>query len=271
MEILSEQGQEIARAAAARHGVSPEAAGELLRALALGGGTQAQFSHPELGGMGQWSRGGMLMIGDMFNNALKAKVDALATDLAGQLGSADVLRRDPASGGASGWPAEFGQPASSGAQNDMRYAFFPGARRLVIARGGATEIYDSGEHVITGVGQQQGSGQDIAFSTPQGPLDLASLRRLDRTSGEPEGPVPEETGETPKPIPREAASSHAAPTPAPSAHPAAPAPEGGRPAAPGGSGTDVLATIERLAELKGRGILSEEEFAAKKAELLGRL
>jgi hypothetical protein len=35
--------------------------------------------------------------------------------------------------------------------------------------------------------------------------------------------------------------------------------------------TDLFAKIERLAELHKKGILSSEEFAAKKAELLSRL
>jgi hypothetical protein len=34
---------------------------------------------------------------------------------------------------------------------------------------------------------------------------------------------------------------------------------------------DIFANIERLAELQQKGILSPEEFAAKKAELLSRL
>ena len=34
---------------------------------------------------------------------------------------------------------------------------------------------------------------------------------------------------------------------------------------------DVVATIEKLAELRNKGILSDTEFAAKKAELLSRL
>jgi membrane protease subunit (stomatin/prohibitin family) len=34
---------------------------------------------------------------------------------------------------------------------------------------------------------------------------------------------------------------------------------------------EVMATIEKLAELKGKGILTEDEFAAKKAELLKKL
>jgi Short C-terminal domain len=34
---------------------------------------------------------------------------------------------------------------------------------------------------------------------------------------------------------------------------------------------DILTSIERLAELHARGILTDAEFSAKKAELLGRL
>ena len=34
---------------------------------------------------------------------------------------------------------------------------------------------------------------------------------------------------------------------------------------------EVMATIEKLADLKAKGVLSEEEFAAKKAELLKKL
>ena len=43
--------------------------------------------------------------------------------------------------------------------------------------------------------------------------------------------------------------------------------------APGGSGDPgaIVAAIESLAGLHERGILSDEEFAAKKTELLGRL
>ena len=37
------------------------------------------------------------------------------------------------------------------------------------------------------------------------------------------------------------------------------------------TGGDIFAAIERLAELKDKGILTDDEFAAKKAELLSRL
>ncbi|HEU6454438.1 MAG TPA: SHOCT domain-containing protein, partial [Roseateles sp.] len=37
------------------------------------------------------------------------------------------------------------------------------------------------------------------------------------------------------------------------------------------SPTDVMTTLEKLGELKDKGILTQEEFDAKKAELLKKL
>ena len=54
----------------------------------------------------------------------------------------------------------------------------------------------------------------------------------------------------------------------------------GAPAAPAAAGAaapvgvkpeDVMATLEKLGELKAKGILTEDEFNAKKAELLKKL
>jgi len=77
---LTEQGQQLVFRLASRTGFSPEAVKQLLMALQRGNGAMAQFSHPEFGGSGQWARGGMVMLGDMFNNELKARVDGLAND-----------------------------------------------------------------------------------------------------------------------------------------------------------------------------------------------
>src|SRR5215203_7072709 len=82
MTGLTPEGQQAVEGVSQRHGVSLEAVLTLLRALVAGHGTQAQFSHPELGGMGQWTQGGMTMVGDMFNHGLKARVDAICTELA---------------------------------------------------------------------------------------------------------------------------------------------------------------------------------------------
>jgi hypothetical protein len=61
--------------------VSTDAVMTLLQALVNGNGTMAQFNHSELGGGGQWMRGGMTMVGDMFNYGLKSKVDGLCSEL----------------------------------------------------------------------------------------------------------------------------------------------------------------------------------------------
>ena len=86
MEPLSPEGLEIIEELARRYGVSTQAVTTLLQAVISGHGTMAQFSHPELGGLGQWAQGGMTMTGDMFNDALKAKVNGLCSDLASLLG-----------------------------------------------------------------------------------------------------------------------------------------------------------------------------------------
>jgi hypothetical protein len=43
------------------------------------------------------------------------------------------------------------------------------------------------------------------------------------------------------------------------------------PKPPQGSSEDVFARLERLAGLHKKGVLTDEEFAAKKAELLDRI
>lgn len=150
---------------AAKHAVSAAAVANLAEAIERGGGSLAQFSHPELGGTGQWMRGGMLMIGDMFNDRLKARVAALCIDVADALGEAPPIVSTPKSSGQHWWPGGLGMPSAVGSQNEMRYAFFPTSRRLVIDDNGQVHTYDTGEHVITGVSQQQSAHQSISFTT----------------------------------------------------------------------------------------------------------
>jgi hypothetical protein len=269
MQNLTEEGRRAVTDVAQRHGVGEGAAETLLAALISGGGRMAQFSHPDLGGMGQWSQGGMIMVGDMFNHGLKARVDAVCRDLAVLLqshrltepafsgGPAPSQSQSQGSGAAgvslfasgsgvtdSGqwWPTDLGAPASTGAQNDMRYGCFPEQRRLVIESRGRRTVYDTGEHRISGFGQQQSGDQALTFTSQHGPVRLTDL------------PVIEGAG-----APKAAEPSR---------------PESSAPMGPAGSAseqTDIMATIERLAGLRDKGVLSEDEFAAKKRELLGRL
>ena len=169
---------------AAQHGVSAGAIEALADALSRSQGRAAQFSHPELGGMGQWMAGGMLMIGDMFNHELKVKVDRLCHAVA-----AAIADRPRSSGNTPDaqavknpigwWPPEFGTASAAGSQNAMRYAFFPAAQRLVIDDNGAVSIYDTGEHYLTGVSQQQSSSQTLSFSGTDGrSMPLSNFKRL---------------------------------------------------------------------------------------------
>jgi hypothetical protein len=161
-----------------RHGFSPEAARVVAEALRHGGGRMAQFNHPELGGMGQWVAGGMLMIGDMFNNGLKARVDALCRDLAAVPGPVPAAAEQQPGQTSHWWPDYLGSPSAAGAQNDMRYACFPDRRRLALLRDGSVHVYDTGEHRITGFSQQQSGSQSLAFTSQMGPIRLEDLKEV---------------------------------------------------------------------------------------------
>ena len=160
----------------------------------------AQFNHPELGGMGQWSTG-MLMIGDMSNSALKARVLALCDELScfaalepaanspnrfkGTARSYDgetVLPVDNQTmrpfDNIVWWPESLGVPSSSGAQNRVRYAYFPEASRLAIERSGHVTIYDTGRHKIYGVSQSQGTSDSLVFESQLGPVSENELMEV---------------------------------------------------------------------------------------------
>ncbi|HEY3721358.1 MAG TPA: SHOCT domain-containing protein [Roseiarcus sp.] len=265
MPNLTPAGLRLVAEVASRHGVSLEAAFAVLDSLALSNGTQAQFNHPDLGGMGQWSRGGMIMIGDMFNQGLKHRVDELCNELAGLVRDQRSIHGDPGRGqsqsqGGVGlfvegsgspsrwWPPELGEPASVGAQNEMRYAFFPASRRIAIQQGGRVSVYDSGEHRLSGFSQQQGGDQSLTFTSQFGVVRLADLAEVAAERETSREPSP-----TPAPEPRTPATATPATPDAPRA------------------GNEILAIIESLASLREKNIISEEEFSAKKAELLHRL
>jgi hypothetical protein len=214
----------------------------------------------------------MTMVGDMFNHALKAEVDGLCSELArllaseplfpvssgGQMQSQTQGGGRPAGGegprgsdrvslfvpvpsaaSAGWWPADLGSPAATGAQNGLRYAYFAGKRRLAVDLNGCVTVYDTLDHQISGVSQQQGAGASLTFTSQRGVVRLAEL------------PVVPAGKDSTAPL-REGPADTRADTEV-------------------STQDDIFAKIERLAELKQKGILSEEEFAAKKAELLRRL
>ncbi len=280
MQRLTDQGWQKIIELAQRYGVSTDAVMNMLQAVVNGNGSMAQFNIPELGGGGQWMQGGMTMVGDMFNYGLKSKVDGLCNELSQLLSQQPFVPRPmssqqqwqgggsqqqgsgygmggspvslfvpgPMGGSGSWWPSELGSPNSSGGQNNMRYAYFGNARRLAVDVNGNVTVYDTLDNQIGGVSQQQGSGGSLTLSSQYGTVDLASL------------PVVSVNGVAPQP-----ATQNVAPQYAPQSQPSNPSPVGSV------QEVDIFAKIERLAELQQKGIISPEEFAAKKSELLSRL
>ncbi|MGO4855461.1 SHOCT domain-containing protein [Phaeovulum sp. W22_SRMD_FR3] len=284
---LTPEGSRIVADIAGRYGVSVNAVETLLAAVSAGNGMQAQFNHPELGGMGQWSSGGMTMVGDMFNNGLKATVAGLCAELSYALGGGAAIFMPLASGQSGGgfgtgfggfsqsaWPAELGQPASSGGQNNMRYAVFPDSRRLAIDTGGRIEIFDTGDHWISGVSQQQGGDQSLSFTSQYGTVRVHDLPRVqaDAPLASP-ADVSQFARAAVDPAPLDPAPMAAAePVFVPQLEVPFDMPQARYASAPAAPGPEtVLGLIRQLAELRDAGILTEDEFAAKKAELLARL
>ena len=105
-------------------------------------------------------------------------------------------------------------------------------------------VYDTLDHQIGGFSQQQGAGGSILFTSQYGTVNLATLPVVS-IDGRPQ---------TPRPV---------APPPMVTSGPIT--------RTPPEQETDIFSAIERLGDLRAKGILTEEEFQNKKAELLGRL
>ncbi len=279
MKQLTPEGQQIINNIAQRYNFSPDAVFSMLQSVINGNGSMAQFSHPEFGGSGQWMRGGMIMLGDMFNINLKNSVGGLCQELAnlianqpgliqtgsfqsqnqgtqqqsnydggnqqqnssGHSGAVSLFVPPPAGSSGNWWPAGLQFPNSTGAQNNVRYAYFANIRRLAIEVNGQVTLYDTLDHQIGGFSQQQSIGGSITFTSQYGLVDVKTLPliSIDNVPVQSQ-PAPEYQ---PSAIDTEVVNQEA----------------------------DIFGAIEKLANLKDKGILTDSEYSTKKAELLARL
>ena len=270
MQKLTDVGANLVAEIASRYGLSQDAVLHMLIAVNNGGCSMAQFNCPELGGSGQWMRGGMTMVGDMFNNGLKNTVDNLCNELANIINTQQIFPVIPAGtpGSSQWWPGDLGLPFSSGAQNNIRYAVFP--NRLAVELNGQVTIYDTLDHNIGGVSQQQGGNTSLSFNSQFGTISVDSLPII---SGQGEiQPAPQQNFAEPQylqavepivpnqpdynmqnnqPDVAEVNTNQATTTQF--------------------SVTETLDIIEKLAQLRDIGALSEDEFNTKKSELLQRI
>ncbi|MDD2723794.1 MAG: SHOCT domain-containing protein [Methylovulum sp.] len=269
MTQLTPQGQQIINNLAQRYHFSFDAVLSLLQSVQNGNGSMAQFSHPEFGGSGQWMRGGMIMIGDMFNNGLKNSVSNLCQELANLLANQPNMWQSPSfqsqnqgtssannnisgpvslfvqpAGGNNGnwWPQGLMNPNSTGSQNNVRYAYFASIKRLAIEANGHVTLYDTLDHHIGGFSQQQSGGSSVTFTSQYGVVDVQNLPVISIDN---------------IPVTTQTATTHSA------------APMDNNPFS--NQEADIFGAIEKLAGLREKGILTDIEFNNKKAELLSRL
>ena len=276
MQKLTEQGRQRINDLAQHYRVSTDAVMALLQALVNGNGTMAQFSHPELGGSGQWLQGGMTMVGDMFDHGLKAKVDGLCTELSQILGQQPFVpsprssqsqspggQQQQQQGGSGGPGMVGGGPAVS--------LFVPAARefRQLVAGGPGFPERDRfpEQHSLRLLRQLAAAGRGDPWARDRlrharppdrrrlaaaGGRSLAHLRQSirDRPCRElarrlhrwrsPERPGT--ASDASRAVPRRA-----------------------------GSGNGYICKDRAVGRIGCKGILSQEEFNAKKSELLSRL
>jgi hypothetical protein len=289
MRQLTPEGEQVINDLAQRYNFSTDAVQSMLQSVINGNGSMAQFSHPEFGGSGQWMQGGMIMLGDMFNNYLKNSVGGLCQELSnlvanqpnliqsgsfqsqnqgnqqqtnfsgsnsntngqqqnnsGPTGPVSLFVPPPAGSSGNWWPAGLQFPNSTGAQNNVRYAYFATIRRLAIEANGHVTLYDTLDHQIGGFSQQQSIGGSITFTSQYGLVDVSTLPIIS-IDNEPVQPAvqsqPTPASNQPNYVNTQDTAQEA----------------------------DIFGAIEKLAGLKDKGILTDAEFSTKKAELLARL
>ena len=262
MQKLTQEGQNLVNDLANRYHLSTDTVIYMIGTVNNGGGTMAQFSSPELGGSGQWMKGGMTMVGDMFNHGLKMTVDNLCSEISNALLTMQIFPIVPAGtrGSNQWWPTDLGSPFSSGGQNNIRYAVFP--HRLAVELNGQVTVYDTLDHNIGGVSQQQGGDTSLTFSSQYGTISVATL------------PIVSGLGN----IPLAPQTNFATPTNNNFSSLAPVVPEQNTQqfepqmsTQPLQSSSTIIELIEKLAKLHDAGVLNDNEFNIKKTELLNRL
>jgi len=258
MQQLTQDGQILVNNLSNRYNLSHDAIIHMISAVSNGGGTMAQFNSPELGGGGQWMQGGMTMVGDMFNNGLKMTVDNLCSEISNALANTQIFPIIPAGtpGSNQWWPVDLGSPFSSGGQNNIRYAVFP--NRLAVELNGEVTVYDTLDHNIGGVSQQQGGDTSLTFSSQYGTISVATLPIVSGAAT----PAPVAAPQT-----NFAEPSYVEPTQNNNSNPVEPQTNTQNNQSP----NTLIDLIQKLSELHDAGALSDEEFNTKKSELLSRL
>ena len=131
------------------------------------------------------------------------------------------------------------------------------AQRLAVELDGQVTVYNTLDHNISGVSQQQGGNTSLTFSSQIGTVVVNSLPIV---SGPGVPPTPQTNFAAPPP--------ENAFQPIPTNEPIL---EYEPITTNAGSSEEIPGLLEKLAQLRDVGVLSEDEFNTKKTDLLSRL
>lgn len=296
MQKLTAQWQQKITDLAQQYDVSTDAVLYLLQTINNNNNsTIAKFSHPELGS-GQWMPDGMttVEVNNDSNNSLTAKINGLCLELSHILPNEPVIyvplslqsqRQNQQQGSYSDsiihegnnvgtssnwWPSDLGVPTMTGTQNNMRYAYFAEIKRLAMEIDGQVTIFDTLDHQISGISQQPGTNLSITFTSQDGTMDLLNLPVISTDMDTELNVAPinmnpsdltieeisidDDTNTNITSVQDNLSQDNSSLT---------------QPLASQQMG--ILMTIEKLAELRQKDILTEEDFLEKKHQLLSRL
>lgn len=236
-EALSPEAQVLIDDLAQRHGFSHDAIAHMLLALQQGNGAMAMFSHTEFGGPGQWMRGGLLMLSDTLNYPLKHRVDALCHEISDWLDTAALFADDTPPASLQGATSTHGNWWPAGLGLPTATGEQNGLRYAYFDTAGRLAVEHGGVLVVYDTLDHCIQGVASARQDGNNAITFTSQHGVMDLALL---PVISSVGQAEPP---EASRREAA----------------------------LLDAIERLGELKERGLLTDEEFTRKKAELLDRL
>lgn len=163
---------------ASKYQVSEETVRALLEGLKVSGGRQVQFNIRELGGMGQWQSGGMVMVSDMFNHSLKVKVSELCSELA-ELSQTMEEEEKPKMMAETKSVTSKPSATFKGRQNDSHYAYYANESLLEIEENGKVTKYNTEGYALSGAQQSQSNSlRNLSFTYPGGTVSLKDLKKV---------------------------------------------------------------------------------------------
>jgi hypothetical protein len=165
-----------------QHGFSLDAMQALGAELLRGGLKRARFNHPELGGIGMWSHG-EVVIGDMSDEETRVRiwqvVDALMPALKQVEVSEDVRRATQDQTLVMPWwgDIKLGSPAVQGVMESLTYGYFLESHRVIVRKDDKITHYDASGLAVMDIGIVYGERAmpQVALQLVDGTVPVSDL------------------------------------------------------------------------------------------------